>query len=89
MYIIGSTLIGFYYKILVKILFKRLRIVLPCIIDECQYTFLGGQNILDSVLTTNEVVDEVRSKKNATFIFKPDFEKTYDMVRWKFLYYLL
>lgn len=84
-----KSLIGCCYKILAKILYKRLRVVLPVLIDECQSVFLGGQNILDSVLIANKVVDEAKRRKAVCFIFKANFEKVYDSVRWKFLYSLM
>lgn len=83
------SLIGCCYKILAKLLANRLRAALPGLTDECQSAFLGGQNILDSVLVANEVVDEARKKKKTSFIFKVDFEKAYDSVRWSYLYSLM
>lgn len=59
------------------------------VVDQRQSTFIGGRNILDGVLITNEIVHEAKVKKNACFIFKTDFEKTYDSVRWEFLAYML
>lgn len=83
------SLVGCCYKILAKLLSKRLKVVLPCLIDEGQLAFLGGRNILDSVLVANETVDEVKKRKKSCLIFKADFEKAYDSVRWKFLYEIL
>lgn len=37
----------------------------------------------------NKVVDEVKRRKKPCIIFKADFEKAYDSVRWKFLYSML
>lgn len=83
------SLIECCYKIIAKILAKCLREVLPLLIDESQSTFLGERNILDSVLIANEVVDEAKKRKAQCFLFKADFEKAYDTVRWKFLYSLI
>ena len=44
--------------------------------------------MLDSVLVANEVVDEMKRKKKRWVIIKIDFEKAYDSVSWKFLYYM-
>ena len=45
--------------------------------------------MLDSVLVTNEVLDEMkRRKKNGAF-FKVDFEKAHASVIWEFIYYML
>ena len=78
------SLIRCCYKILAKLLSNQLREVLPELIDERQSAFLGGRSILDSIMVANEIVKEVRRKKAASFIFKADFEKAYDSVRWEF-----
>lgn len=44
--------------------------------------------MLDSVLIANEVFHEAKQKKSPTLIFKVDFEKAYDSVKWDFLFYM-
>lgn len=39
-------------------------------IDESQSTFLGGQNMMDGVVITNEVIQEAKEKKKPCFILK-------------------
>lgn len=36
---------------------------------------------MDSVLVANEIVDEVKRRKDSCVIFKADFKKAYDSVR--------
>ena len=45
------------YKILAKVLANHLRVVLDQLISETQNSFVGGRQILDSVLIENESVD--------------------------------
>lgn len=83
------SLVGCIYKVVSKILSKRLHVVLSKIIDANQFTFLGERNMLDSVLVVNEVISEAKYKKRLTMVFKVDFEKAYESVRWDFLLYML
>ena len=51
------SLLGSVYKILTKVLSNRLKVVLDKLISESQYSFVGGRQILDSVLIANKCVD--------------------------------
>ncbi|GKV45295.1 hypothetical protein SLEP1_g52400 [Rubroshorea leprosula] len=82
-------LIGCLYKLLAKVLANRLKRVMADIISESQSAFVGGRQLVDSVLVLNEVVDEVKRKKQESFIFKADFEKAYDCVDWDFLDWMM
>ncbi|GKV46286.1 hypothetical protein SLEP1_g53278 [Rubroshorea leprosula] len=82
-------LIGCLYKLLAKVLANRLKRVMADIISESQSAFVGGRQLVVSVLVLNEVVDEVKRKKQKSFIFKVDFEKAYDCVDWDFLDWMM
>ncbi|XP_068478909.1 uncharacterized protein [Phaseolus vulgaris] len=47
------------------------------------------RGLLDSVLIANETLEEVKMNKSSCLFLKADYEKTYDSVRWDFLYYML
>jgi len=68
---------------------NRLKKVLPSIIDVNQSAFLSGRGLLDNILVANETVDYLKKEKKSGVIVKVNFEKTYDSVDWKFLYYML
>ena len=44
---------------------------------------------MDSVLVANEVLEELKRKKNSCIFFKVNCEKAYESVRWEFIYYML
>ncbi|GKV22565.1 hypothetical protein SLEP1_g32427 [Rubroshorea leprosula] len=68
---------------------RWLRRVMADIISESQSAFVRGRQLVDSVLVLNEVVDEVKKKKQESFIFKADFEKAYDCVDWDILDWMM
>ncbi|XP_057448644.1 uncharacterized protein LOC130740150 [Lotus japonicus] len=83
------SLVGCMYKIVSKILASRLKIKLSKLIDVNQFAFLGGRNMLDSVLIVNEIISEAKNKKIPSLVFKVDYEKAYDSVQWDFLLCML
>jgi len=83
------SLVNCTYKILSKILVNRLKKVLPSVIDVNQSAFLSGRGMLDSILVANETVDYLKKEKKSGVFVKVDFEKAYDSVDWKFLYYMM
>ncbi|RVW83275.1 Transposon TX1 uncharacterized 149 kDa protein [Vitis vinifera] len=79
------SLITSLYKIIAKVLSRRLRGVLHETIHSTQGSFVQGRQIMDAVLIANEIVDERRRSGEEGVVFKIDFEKAYDHVRWDFL----
>ena len=83
------SLLGCLYKLLAKVLARRLAGVLNSIISPTQSAFLKGRNLVDGVLVVNELVDYARKMKKECLIFKVDFEKAYDSVDWGFLEHMM
>ncbi|GKV28626.1 hypothetical protein SLEP1_g37648 [Rubroshorea leprosula] len=83
------SLIGCVYKLLAKVLANRLKSVMSEIVSETQSAFVRGRQLIDSVLVLNEVVDEIKNRKQLAFVFKADFEKAYDCVDWSFLDWMM
>ncbi|GJR29057.1 RNA-directed DNA polymerase, eukaryota [Tanacetum coccineum] len=79
------SLIGSLYKIIAKTLANRLVVVLGDIVNEVQSAFVSNRQILDGLFILNELIHWRKAKKKQTMIFKVDFEKAYDSVRWDYL----
>nr|GEY53868.1 RNA-directed DNA polymerase, eukaryota, reverse transcriptase zinc-binding domain protein [Tanacetum cinerariifolium] len=79
------SLIGSMYKIVAKILANRLVTVLGDLVNEIQSAFVADRQILDGLFVLNEVVQWCKNRKKQTMVFKIDFEKAYDSVRWEFV----
>ena len=83
------SLITCLYKVIAKVLSGRLRGLLHETIHSTQGAFVQGRQILDAVLIANEFVDEKRRSGEEGVVFKIDFEKAYDYVKWDFLDHVL
>ncbi|GKB90180.1 RNA-directed DNA polymerase, eukaryota, partial [Tanacetum coccineum] len=79
------TLIGCIYKIISKILANRIELVLEDLVNKVQSAFISKRQILNDPFILNELYHWCSKKKKRTMIFKVDFEKAYDSVRWDYL----
>ena len=76
------------YKIISKILAKRLKPILSTIISENQSAFVPGRLITDNVLVTFEIMHYLKKRKRGKDNYmevKLDVSKVYDRVEWSFL----
>ena len=73
------------FKIFTKVATIRLNSVADHVVKPTQTAFMQGRNILDGVVVLHETVHEMHTKKLNGVIFKIDFEKAYDKVKWLFL----
>nr|GEU68392.1 hypothetical protein [Tanacetum cinerariifolium] len=79
------SLIGCQYKIIGKILANRLSMVIGSCISPEQSAFIKDRNILDGPLVLSEMMAWHRKNKRKLMIFKVDFEKAFDFLKWDFL----
>ncbi|GKA50366.1 RNA-directed DNA polymerase, eukaryota [Tanacetum coccineum] len=79
------SLIESIYKIIAKILANRLCNVLPCLINEVQSDFVSNRNILDGPFMIDELLSWCKHKRKSAMIFKVDFEKAFDSVKWEYI----
>ena len=54
-------------------------------VQPSQTAFMLGRHILEGVVVLHQTLHEIHSKKLDGVIFKVDFEKAYDKVKWPFL----
>ncbi|GJR98128.1 RNA-directed DNA polymerase, eukaryota [Tanacetum coccineum] len=83
------SLIGSLYKVIAKILANRLSLVMSDLISDVQTAFVSNRKILDGPFILNELISWCKYKKINAMIFKVDFEKAFDSVRWDYLNDLL
>ncbi|GJS10251.1 RNA-directed DNA polymerase, eukaryota [Tanacetum coccineum] len=79
------SLIGSIYKIIAKIMANRLSFVISDLISDVQSAFVSNRQILDGPFILNELISWCKYNKTKAMIFKVDFEKAFDSVRWDFL----
>ena len=81
-----------HYKIIAKVLTRRLKPLLPQLISKSQSAFVSGRAIADNVLITHETLHFLRTseaKKYCSMAVKTDMSKAYDMIEWNFLQMVL
>ncbi|GJZ72934.1 RNA-directed DNA polymerase, eukaryota, reverse transcriptase zinc-binding domain protein [Tanacetum coccineum] len=79
------SLIGSLYKIIAKVLANRLVDKLGSIVNEVQSAFVKDRQILDGPFILDELIQWCKKKRKHLLVFKVDFEKAFDSVRWDFL----
>jgi hypothetical protein len=73
------------FKIFTKVLTNRLTSVAHRVIQPTQMAFIPGRNIMEGVVVLHEMIHELHRKKQNGVIFKIDFKKAYDKVKWPFM----
>ncbi|GJZ03251.1 RNA-directed DNA polymerase, eukaryota, partial [Tanacetum coccineum] len=79
------SLIGSIYKVITKILASRLSNLISDLISNVQTAFLPNRQILDGPFIVNEIISRCKIKNKKAMIFKVDFAKAYDSIRWDYL----
>lgn len=76
------------YRIVVKTIPNRLKLVLSQIIPFTQSAFIPNKHILDNVIIIYECLRKIRhnkGKKKGLVALKLDINKVYERVEWRFL----
>ncbi|KAE8716020.1 hypothetical protein F3Y22_tig00110156pilonHSYRG00217 [Hibiscus syriacus] len=83
------SLVGSLYKIISKVLSRRLVSVITNIISPTQFAFIPGRQLHECAFLANEAIDFWRKKGRKGVVFKADFRRAYDSVEWPILLRLL
>lgn len=75
------------YKIVMKVIANRFKVVFPNFISPEQAGFIAGRSISDNIIIAQEIIHSMRSRKTGRnwMTIKLDFEKAYDMISWDFI----
>uniref|UniRef100_A0A8R7RBS2 Reverse transcriptase domain-containing protein n=1 Tax=Triticum urartu TaxID=4572 RepID=A0A8R7RBS2_TRIUA len=73
------------FKIFTKVATNRFNSIADHVVRPSQTAFMQGRNILDGVVILHDTVHEMHRKNMSGVVFKIDFEKAYDKVKWSFL----
>ena len=73
------------FKIFTKVGTNRVTTIANRVVRPTQTAFIPGRNILEGVVVLHETIHEMHRKKLDGVLFKIDFEKAYDKVKWSFL----
>jgi hypothetical protein len=77
------------FKFFTKVATNRISEVAQKVIKPTQTAFIPGRHILEGVVVLHETIHELHRKKLDGVLFKIDFEKAYDKVKWPFLQQVL
>ncbi|GMI75256.1 hypothetical protein like AT1G43760 [Hibiscus trionum] len=68
------------YKLLTKIIVRRLKPLFPKIISQCQTSFISGRSITENIIVNHEVIHSMGSckSKHGWMAIKVDLEKAFD-----------
>ncbi|KAE8673674.1 AP-2 complex subunit alpha-2 [Hibiscus syriacus] len=79
------SLVGSLYKIISKVLSKRLVSCIKDLVSPYQFAFIPGRQLLDCAFLANEGIDYWRKQGRKGVVFKIDFRRVYDTVEWPIL----
>ncbi|XP_057745007.1 uncharacterized protein LOC130962866 [Arachis stenosperma] len=77
------SMVGCIYEVILKVLTRRMRTVMPGLFGESHSAFVKGRRIHDGALIACETIQWPKMKKKASTIIKLDFQKADDRIKWK------
>ena len=79
------------YKIVSKVIVGRLKEHIPHIVSPYQTCFVSGHSIHENIVVAQELAHSMNRMNGRTsyFVIKVDLAKTYDMLKWDFIWQTL
>jgi hypothetical protein len=77
------------YKIISKVISRRLKVILSKNISSEQFGFLEGRKIHEAIGVAQEGLHNIKTKKLRGVVVKIDLSKAYDRVNWLYLRMLM
>ena len=75
------------YKVISRLMVKRLKPILPTLILPSQTTFIKGRLLVENTTLAGELINEYHKKKGARRItIKVDIAKAFDTLSWSYLF---
>ncbi|CAI7883467.1 unnamed protein product [Closterium sp. NIES-54] len=83
------TLLNISYKVLARVLARRIIRVLHKVISKEQFGFIHRRRIYGAVGLVADVIDAAKNGKEDWFLLLVDFKKAFDSVSWDFIFEVL
>jgi hypothetical protein len=77
------------YKVIAKIISRRLKVILSKSISQEKFGFLEGKTIHEAIVVSQEALHSIKTINSKGVVLKIDLSKSYDRVSWIFLRMLL
>ncbi|XP_038991480.1 uncharacterized protein LOC120114754 [Hibiscus syriacus] len=76
------------YKLITKIIVRRIKQVMPILIMSNQTIFIAGRSITESITINQEVIHSMHQlkTKQGWMAIKVDLENAFDRLRWEFIH---
>jgi hypothetical protein len=73
------------YKLIMKVIAKRLKTILPFIISQEQSGYVEGKKIMDNIILAHKVIHSLQLTKSPGMLLKLDLSKDFDKLSWNYL----
>lgn len=75
------------YKLVMKVIANRFKVIFPKLISQEQAGFIAGRNIPGNIILAQKVIHSMRCNRKGRKLMaiKLDLEKTYERVSWEFI----